>query len=574
MAEGAGELLSRLDEVVSRLEQLEARVASLEARGIRPRARAADEAGPAPAGDEALAVPALPSGTLALVGRTLLVLAGAYVVRALTDGQALPAAVGVAVGIAYAAALQLLADREAAAGRVQSAAFHDVASSLIAFPLLWEAVTRFRLLPAAAAAAALVAFFALGLAVAWRRRLVANAVVTTALALGTALALLVSTHDLLVGLASLLALAAGLEWLACRGAWLGLRWPAAAALDGVALLLVAVTARPELPEGYAPVPLAAAALLLVAIPALYIASVAARTLRLGQPVTVFEVVQGSVAVLLGFGGAVRVLRAHGLAATAPGALALLLGLLCYGAAFAYAERRPGQGRNFYFYTTAGGLLTIGGTALVGLGPALPLAWAAAGLAAALLGRRFDRTTLRVHGALLLAAAALQAGLFSACASSLGGAPGTVTPVAAWACAALAAAAWLVLVGDPAAARSGASRLPQLLLALVVVAAALQLAHAGAWASAGSWLAADAGVAAVVRTAVLAALALGLAVAARRRALPELAWLVYPLIVLGGLKLLAQDLRHGRPATLVLSLALYGLVLTLAPRLLKAEAGRP
>jgi hypothetical protein len=74
----------------------------------------------------------------------------------------------------------------------------------------------------------------------------------------------------------------------------------------------------------------------------------------------------------------------------------------------------------------------------------------------------------------------------------------------------------------------------------------------------------------VRTAVLAALALGLAGSARWGRWPELGWLVYPLITLGGLKLLLQDLREGRPATLMLSLAIYGAVLVLAPRLMKGE----
>lgn len=585
MAEGRDALQDRLDDLSSRLAQFETRLACLEAR------RATAAAAPPTDGtahDEALVAATLPTGALALVGRTLLVLAGAYVVRALTDGHTLPSAVGVALGIAYAAFWQLLADREALAGRTQSAAFHDLASSLIAFPLVWEATARFGLLPAAAGAAALVAFFALGLAVAWHRRLAANAVLTTVLALGTVLALLVSTHDLLAAVLALLAIAGLLEWFAFRGAWLALRWPAAAVLDGVAFLLVAVVTRPELPEGYAALSAGAAGLSLLAIPALYIVSVAARTLRLGQPVSGFEVAQGSAAVLLGFGGAVRVLAAHGLPATAPGAIAVLLGGLCYGAAFVYAERRSASaaaagatrqasehgGRNFYFYSTAGGLLLLGGTALVGLGGALPIVWSAAGLAAALLGRRFDRMTLRAHGAVYLAAAAVQTGLVVACARSLGGAADTAASAAAWGTAAATAAAWLALATDPAAPRAGASRLPQLLLAVVVVIALAKLAHAGVWVSAGGWLAADAGAAAAVRTAVLSALALGLALAARRGGQPELGWLVYPLIALGGLKLLVQDLRDGRPATLVLSLALYGIVLTLAPKLLKARDASP
>jgi hypothetical protein len=590
MGDPVGALHSSLCELAARLERLEARVGQLESRA----AGAADSARLRTPEDEAQPVPRLPQGTLALLGRTLLVLAGAYVVRALTDGQALPAALGVGLGIGYAALWQLRADRDALAGRVQSAAFHDIASSLIAFPLVWEATARFGLLGAPAGAAVLVGFFALGLAVAWHRRLAANAVVTTLLALGTAVALLAATHDLLAGLLALIAIAAGLEWLAIRGAWLGLRWVGAAVLDGTALLVVAILTRPTLPQPYAGIPAAAAALVLLAIPALYIASVAARTLRLGQAVTTFEVVQGTAAVLLGFGGAVRVLAARGLPETAPGALALLLGLLCYGAAFVYVERRsataasaagfvpaeraggaaqrppePGS-RNFYFYSTAGGLLTLGGTTLLGLGPALPLAWCAAGLVSAVLGRRFGRMTLRVHGALFLGAAAVQTGLLTSCALSLGGRGASVT-AAGWTAAAAALAAWIVLATDAAAPRSGGGRLPQLLLALVVVLAAGKAVHAGLCGALGGWLSADAGASAVARTGVLATLVLALAFVSGRGTLPELGWLVYPLVALGGLKLLMQDLREGRPATLVLSLTLYGLVLTLAPRLMKARA---
>ena len=63
------------------------------------------------------------------------------------DGRpALPAALGVGLGLGYAAFWQLRADREALAGRRESAAFHALASSVIAFPLIWEATSRFALL--------------------------------------------------------------------------------------------------------------------------------------------------------------------------------------------------------------------------------------------------------------------------------------------------------------------------------------------------------------------------------------------------------------------------------------------
>ena len=74
--------------------------------------------------------------------------------------------------------------------------------------------------------------------------------------------------------------------------------------------------------------------------------------------------------------------------------------------------------------------------------------------------------------------------------------------------------------------------------------------------------------ATLRSTVLAVTALVLAAAGRRAGREELVWLVYPVLALGGLKLLAQDVPQGRPATLVLSFAAYGAALILAPRLLR------
>ena len=388
------------------------------------------------------------------------------------------------------------------------------------------------------------------------------------------MALLVATHDLLAVFVALLAVAAGLEWLAYRERWLALRWAAALVLDAVAFLLAALVARPQgLPEGYAPLapPVAAGALL--ALPALYVVSLAARTLRRERPVTLFEAAQGTLAILLGFGGAWRVLAAHGGSTTGLGVLALLLGALCYGAAFAFAERRPGQGRNFYFYATAGGLLALGGANVVAFGPALPFALGALGLA-----RRGLRATLRPDDA-ARAQRLLPGGRRARDRSlrrvrSVAGRPvDRPLPPLVWVAAVAAAAGWAVLATDPGAPRSGTARVPQLLLATLAVFALGKALQAGLWSALGERVAGDPGVAAVLRTAVLAALALALACGARRGTWPELGWLVYPLVALGGVKLLLQDLRDGRPATLVASLALYGAVLVLAPRLMKPVEGR-
>jgi heme/copper-type cytochrome/quinol oxidase subunit 2 len=77
---------------------------------------------------------------------------------------------------------------------------------------------------------------------------------------------------------------------------------------------------------------------------------------------------------------------------------------------------------------------------------------------------------------------------------------------------------------------------------------------------------DLGVLATLRTGVLAAATLLIAWGARHDRLREWAWLVYPMLVLIGLKMVAQDFKHSRPATLFIALALYGIALILAPRL--------
>ena len=87
-------------------------------------------------------------------------------------------------------------------------------------------------------------------------------------------------------------------------------------------------------------------------------------------------------------------------------------------------------------------------------------------------------------------------------------------------------------------------------------------------------AADAAIVATLRTALLVAGALLLAWAGGARRFVEAAWLVYPLLVVIGVKLLFEDLRAGRPATLFLAFALYGAALIVGPRLKRRGEREP
>jgi hypothetical protein len=65
----------------------------------------------------------------------------------------------------------------------------------------------------------------------------------------------------------------------------------------------------------------------------------------------------------------------------------------------------------------------------------------------------------------------------------------------------------------------------------------------------------------------------LAAAARGRR-RDLRFLVYPILVLGAVKLLFEDLPQGTPATRFADFALYGAALFSVPRLLRPRAVPP
>ena len=166
--------LTDLETEVRRLGQ---RVAALEQQPVlEPAAQAASEtrvvssereAG-TPGADGALAALA---GTPALVGRSLLVLAGAFLLRALTEAGTFAPGTGVALGLGYAVVWIVAAARAASGGGKASAGFHSVCAALIADPLLFEASTAFGVLSPTVGAALLAGMTAMGMVVAsrWRK---------------------------------------------------------------------------------------------------------------------------------------------------------------------------------------------------------------------------------------------------------------------------------------------------------------------------------------------------------------------------------------------------------------------
>lgn len=205
-------------------------------------------------------------------------------------------------------------------------------------------------------------------------------------------------------------------------------------------------------------------------------------------------------------------------------------------------------------------------------------WSALALAAAWLGGGFDRVTLRVHGVVYLVAAATVAGLVASAADALVGDPaGPRRPLtsAAVIVEAVAVGAYAILAARRPPDSSWKRLLPNASVAALVAwgAAGLTARLLAERLNSSPGATPDAALVATIRTAVLAALAVALAWAGRRWSRRELTWLVYPVLVGGALRLLFEDLRHGRPLTLFLSFAFYGGALFACPKLAK-ENPRP
>ncbi|MEW5982932.1 MAG: hypothetical protein AB1806_11260 [Acidobacteriota bacterium] len=567
--------LTRIEEQLARLRadvaHLEQRIASLECRRESEETAAAGVVGePADAATPEERIDTAASWVLravSLAGRSLLVFAGAYLLRALTDNGTLPAAAGVGLGLAYALGWLVAAAR---AREAMGAAFHGGTATLVAFPLVIEATLRFNLFTPSESAVVLAVLTGVSGFAAWwtHQRPLAWMTATASVVAGVALAVRgdatgpFALHFILLGIAAL--------WLGYDREWTMLRWPAALVAD---VFVVGLTTRALNPElGQSPWMALGAQFVLLAG---YLTSIAVRTIVRGRGVIPFEVVQTVAALGVGLGGAIAVTGTLETGTVALGAASCLMGAATYAVAFLWVERRATGLKNFVFYTSLALVLTVVGLHVLFDGAVLAASWTMLGVGTAILGGRLSRMTLFSHAALYLVGAAGVSGLTNHAlrvlvghtTDAIGWPPGmaVVVALAAGACA-------LVTIGD----RPGvAGRLRQLPRLALIVVFAFGLAAAGvdaiAWALGFGTGTPRMGLLATDRTAVLSVLALLTAWTSRWPRLAISGTLVYPVLIFTGLRLIVEDLRHSAPSTLFVAFGFYGAALIIAPRLKRERA---
>lgn len=560
---------SDLEQIAARLHDLECRVAVLEAHrttsGPEP-----SQQGPSSSSSQLLvrnaygpqfSVVKVSAAAMPVLGKGVLGIAGAYLLRALAEAGPIPPLPVLIMAIVYAGLWMVWAVKANSANRFASATY-GVTSVAILSPLLWESTERFHVMSPILTAGVMVAFTILVLALSRRTELQLIPWAATLAIVITDLGLIVTTHELVPLTIALLAIAAITEIFACLGypmTWRAV--PAVAADFGIWLLVDVMTSAGGVPEDYHPASSLTVTLLCVALTVIYGGSIAVSGFAQRKKFTVFEIIQSVV----GFGvAAFGILRAaHGLQARYLGSLFLLLAAACYwGALSHFGDERNSRNRRVSAAWAAA--LLMAGTFLVFPVRFQVLFFCVVSLAGAFLYSRTRKFSLGLHTSFYLVAASAVSPLPAYVAGALAGQIPSAPSWNIWIVGASAALCYWI--GGRVPEDHHSRRLLWVVPAALVGSASTAILVVVISRIASGEMEITPSRLSVIRTIIICVVASMIAFVGSRWKQVELGWVAYSAVALGTIKLLLEDLRFGNALSLVASLLCYGSILILLPRL--------
>jgi hypothetical protein len=560
------------EQLTERVRALENRVAALEGRPVQPAVASLPATFPplerskAPATWRGFPPAEMPAGMVPVIGKAVLGIAGAYLLRAIAESGVVPRVPIVVLAVVYAGLWLAWAVRKYVSHRLAGVTY-AVTSALIVCPLMWESTVRFHVLEPSIAAVVLVGFVLASVALCWRREVEIIPFVVTLATAVTCLALIAGAGDFVPFSGALLAMALLAELAACSDRQRLMRTvPAIAADLALSLLLLVVVSPQGIGEGMHAASSASVMILCLGLLATYGGSIGFRGFFRLCRLTVFETVQACLAFSIGAGAVLLLGRGTGSALL--GGFFLILSAVCYWGAL---SRFAGESytRNRRISASWAAALLIAGAFLVFPGNIAIVFLCLSAVCASYLYSRSGKFSLGFHATLFLGAALAVSPLASyvvrALALTVPGSPSWVV--------------WCIVIAAAACYGVGATRVeekrrrrvlwvvPALVLGFTVAAVATTLI-----VSLGGRIASTASALSVIRTAVNCILAVVLGFLCLRQQRIELGWVAYMAVGFGTLKLLFEDLRFGDAWSLVVSFLFYGSVLILLPRLTrKTEA---
>ena len=297
------DLPDAIDHLAKRVEALERRVNGLESR-VDTLEHPLASRSPLPKPDsEAAAVAAAPaiapitqSGSMfPVLGKSLLGIAGAYLLRAIEETSTLPRPAVASAGILYAFLWLVWAARKRGGPRF-AGTIYACTSVLILAPMLWELTLRFGVLAPQIAAGVVCAYALAAIGLAWRQDLASLLRVAWIAAAALALSLAIASHAMLPFIVVLLILTAASEFVPALNRMVDLRAIVALATDAAIWILVFIYFNPQNAIGDYP-PLGRAVLLApgMAMFLLFSVSVTLQTVLRRQAITIFAAVQTTIA---------------------------------------------------------------------------------------------------------------------------------------------------------------------------------------------------------------------------------------------------------------------------------------
>ena len=569
------DLPDAIDQLADRIEGLERRVYALEPRiaALEQRLAASEPQLPAEAKTRS-AAPAVTktaissdrSGSLfPVLGKALLGIAGAYMLRAVEEAGSLPRIAVAFAGVLYALLWLALAARARVGPRFASA-IYACTTALILAPMLWELTLRFNVLTPAMAAAVVCVFPLAAVGLAWKHDLAPLLRVVVTASAGLALALAIVSHAMMPFLIVLLILAAICEFARPLDRLPDVRALVALATDVAIWILIFVYFNPQnTREDY---PLLGRAVLLtpgVVLFLLFAADVTFRTMLRARKIAAFEAVQTTIAFLL---------AAVSLADFGPsngpvllGAICLLISAASYTAVFTVMERSVDRRNAAVFAAWSAALLLAGSFLCL---PPLPVIFvlAASAIAAVIVGRRKGRLVFDFYGMVFLVAAALAAGLLSFVAEAWIGTPPGAPALSVWLTA--VCAIFCYAAAKPGAGEAWPAQVLHLAFAALAAAAVASLLTQGLFSVVAFNATPGTHHLAFIRTLTLCAAALALVFSGVRWRRAELTRIGYTAMGLVAVKLIFEDMRHGHLAYIAASIFLVALTLIAAPRVARAR----
>jgi hypothetical protein len=495
-----------------------------------------------------------------VVGRAMLGIAGAYLLRAVAESDLVPKPIVAAIAVAYAITWLVWGARTRAESWFPSSVY-ACTSALILAPMLWELTLRFKVMSASTAACAVGVFASVAFLLARKPDQVHLLRISNIAAGSLCLALAIATHVTLPFIGVLLLMVAFSEYAMSCDRASGARLFVAFAADLAEWVLLFIYSSPYSTRlDYPSVTPFWLLLPGIALFTIFAAGIFTRSILRRGKITAFEALQTSI---------VFALMTYSLLLFGPPASRVIVGVLCLALSLAgyVAVFKPIKCMHEPFNATVFASWSAA-LFLAGNWFCVPVSWMPASLslaavAATLSGSRMRRLALEFHGTLYLLSAAVACDLAGYAFRVATAMPKEVSQWGINLVSACAVICYATVNSDRS--QPWQPKTLHLISACLGILGVTVLLLQGFTAFTSLFVNPEAHHLALVRTLALCAVALGLAfIGAHWRRL-ELTRLGFAVLVLLAIKLVVEDLRHGHLGYTAASICLVAITLIAVPR---------